>query len=79
MKLGRNEKCHCGSGIKYKKCCLSSDLLNSNIKIEKALEKEKIYLPKTVSINNMVHFVNSSTKDLKYRRPISAKTYINTD
>ncbi|MFW2167769.1 SEC-C metal-binding domain-containing protein [Enterobacter cloacae complex sp.6722794] len=22
MKLGRNEPCHCGSGIKYKKCCL---------------------------------------------------------
>lgn len=21
-KLGRNEPCHCGSGIKYKKCCL---------------------------------------------------------
>lgn len=25
MKLGRNEKCHCGSGLKYKKCCLHSD------------------------------------------------------
>ncbi len=22
MKLGRNDKCHCGSGKKYKKCCL---------------------------------------------------------
>src|SRR5262245_17115512 len=21
-KLGRNETCHCGSGVKYKKCCL---------------------------------------------------------
>ena len=21
-KIGRNEKCHCGSGKKYKKCCL---------------------------------------------------------
>ena len=25
MKLGRNEKCHCGSDIKYKKCCLQKD------------------------------------------------------
>ena len=25
MKIGRNEKCHCGSGNKYKKCCLSKD------------------------------------------------------
>ncbi len=24
-KLGRNEPCHCGSGKKYKKCCLSKD------------------------------------------------------
>jgi len=25
-KLGRNEPCHCGSGKKYKKCCLQKDL-----------------------------------------------------
>ena len=25
MKLARNELCHCGSGKKYKKCCLESD------------------------------------------------------
>lgn len=25
MKIGRNEICHCGSGKKYKKCCLSKD------------------------------------------------------
>lgn len=24
MQLGRNDLCHCGSGKKYKKCCLSS-------------------------------------------------------
>lgn len=24
-KLGRNEQCHCGSGKKYKKCCLERD------------------------------------------------------
>jgi hypothetical protein len=23
--LGRNEPCHCGSGRKYKKCCLEDD------------------------------------------------------
>ena len=32
-KLGRNEPCHCGSGKKYKKCCLDKDYLN----------KEKLY------------------------------------
>ncbi|MDP3640228.1 MAG: SEC-C metal-binding domain-containing protein [Nanoarchaeota archaeon] len=25
-KIGRNEPCPCGSGIKYKKCCLDSDI-----------------------------------------------------
>lgn len=24
--LGRNDPCHCGSGIKYKKCCLDKDV-----------------------------------------------------
>ncbi|WP_407947174.1 SEC-C metal-binding domain-containing protein [Paraburkholderia sacchari] len=23
QKFGRNDPCHCGSGRKYKKCCLS--------------------------------------------------------
>lgn len=26
MQLGRNELCHCGSGKKYKKCCLNATL-----------------------------------------------------
>lgn len=25
MKIGRNSPCHCGSGEKYKKCCLDTD------------------------------------------------------
>lgn len=25
MKIGRNDPCHCGSGTKYKKCCLATD------------------------------------------------------
>src|SRR6185436_5209569 len=25
-KLGRNEKCYCGSGRRYKRCCLRRDL-----------------------------------------------------
>src|SRR5258705_757408 len=25
MKFGRNEPCHCGSGKKYKRCCLTKD------------------------------------------------------
>jgi len=25
MKIGRNKPCHCGSGIKYKRCCMTKD------------------------------------------------------
>ncbi len=27
VKIGRNEPCPCGSGKKYKRCCLTNDLL----------------------------------------------------
>ena len=29
-KISRNSKCPCGSGLKYKKCCLELDKLGSN-------------------------------------------------
>ena len=32
LKLGRNDPCHCGSGNKYKKCCLIKDDQNSKQK-----------------------------------------------
>ncbi len=28
--IGRNAPCHCGSGVKYKKCCLGKDLQASS-------------------------------------------------
>lgn len=27
MKIGRNEPCPCGSGMKYKKCCLLKEVV----------------------------------------------------
>ncbi len=30
MKINRNEKCPCGSGLKYKKCCMSKDEQNKS-------------------------------------------------
>ena len=41
-KLGRNGKCHCGSNIKYKKCCLKNDeLYNNNKEIIMNTEKKR--------------------------------------
>ncbi|MBW1916211.1 MAG: SEC-C domain-containing protein, partial [Deltaproteobacteria bacterium] len=44
MKIGRNDPCPCGSGLKYKRCCLGKDLAGSeNIK-QKYLREHKIRL-----------------------------------
>ena len=41
MNIGRNSKCHCGSGKKYKKCCLLEDSLekSNNTKIEDLIKE----------------------------------------
>lgn len=42
-KTGRNEPCHCGSGKKYKKCCLNSDLAAAKeARHEKEREKQAL-------------------------------------
>lgn len=43
MKIGRNEPCHCGSGKKYKKCCLQNDLEKEET--AKTSEKQKVAEP----------------------------------
>ena len=41
MELGRNDKCYCGSGKKYKKCCLGKDSSgNSVVSVGRDLKKE---------------------------------------
>ena len=37
--LGRNEPCHCGSGKKYKQCCLNKDEAAERAARAKAAEK----------------------------------------
>ncbi len=34
MKVGRNDPCPCGSGKKYKKCCLADQIIQDNIERE---------------------------------------------
>jgi len=38
--LGRNDPCHCGSGRKYKQCCLSKDEDKARAARTKAAAKE---------------------------------------
>jgi len=37
-KLGRNDQCRCGSGKKYKKCCLDKDETESKTKREEEMK-----------------------------------------
>jgi len=41
-KLGRNDPCHCGSGKKYKKCCLAQDEANSVTRIIAAQNESEL-------------------------------------
>ncbi|MGH7454545.1 MAG: YecA family protein, partial [bacterium] len=41
MKLGRNDPCHCGSGKKYKKCCLEKDEAAALARQEQTLEYDE--------------------------------------
>ena len=38
-KVGRNDRCHCGSGKKYKQCCLAKDEAAERALREKAAAK----------------------------------------
>jgi len=50
MKVGRNDPCPCGSGYKYKRCCLGKeDLSSSDIK-ESYLRKHDIRLKEKADI-----------------------------
>ncbi|HET9295427.1 MAG TPA: SEC-C metal-binding domain-containing protein [Candidatus Binatia bacterium] len=40
--VGRNEPCPCGSGVKFKKCCLTSETLtNNSLRSLKYLDRTK--------------------------------------
>jgi len=59
-KLGRNDPCHCGSGKKYKKCCLARDEANSVTRIvgaqdEPALPTVAEYVEHQLEWRNVLH------------------------
>jgi hypothetical protein len=44
---GRNEPCHCGSGRKYKHCCIDKDAARATAARAKAAEETEARTPKT--------------------------------
>jgi len=57
-KIGRNDKCHCGSGKKYKKCCLEKD---ENLKINQVVHNPVIQWLTYEEVNEM------STDEIIYK------------
>jgi methionyl aminopeptidase len=50
MKVGRNDPCPCGSGYKYKRCCLGKDNFSSSDNKESYLKKYNIRLKEKADI-----------------------------
>lgn len=40
MQVGRNDPCHCGSGLKYKKCCLPKEETRRLIRVNQLSQTE---------------------------------------
>lgn len=45
-KIGRNDPCHCGSGKKYKKCCMEKD---KSVEMQAAIDTVNNTLPNTIA------------------------------
>ncbi|MCD8440932.1 YecA family protein [Tenacibaculum finnmarkense] len=65
MKQGRNEICKCGSGIKYKKCCLKKETKSETI-TEIIIEPHSLILEKYLSENR----IDIDTEITNYRKNI---------
>lgn len=56
VKIGRNEKCPCGSGNKYKKCCLGKKAPNKN---------ERFIITKEIYESDFVPYYGSNEKNVE--------------
>src|SRR5688572_24922212 len=67
MNIGRNEPCFCGSGKKFKKCCIEKDSNNindfSNLSFREFLEKKKD-IPNKKKVSAKTFFEQYNTVDL---------------
>jgi hypothetical protein len=61
-KLGRNDKCHCNSGKKYKSCCINLDLTNKQKEIDKL---ENGHEPNTDNMKIVHEFMSLKYNDHK--------------
>lgn len=58
MKVGRNDPCPCGSGIKHKKCCLNEELMQANHPVDMTWRRMRELLDDHPA--QMLRFVNET-------------------
>ena len=62
-KTGRNNPCPCGSGNKYKKCCLSKDLENKAIEEAMAGQQFESLDDAQIFVNHKVQQMNEKPRE----------------
>lgn len=75
--LGRNDLCHCGSGKKYKKCCMEKDLAEKATKVfeDKKNKIKEIYTSTVTKLNEKVDAMMSSNVDYRTREEECKKEF----
>ncbi|WP_037286458.1 YecA family protein [Saccharibacillus sacchari] len=54
MKIGRNDPCFCGSGKKYKKCCIDRDIaFADSVKFAERKKTDPAFTPRSYYINRV--------------------------
>jgi len=72
--MKRNDKCFCGSGNKYKKCCIFRETFKGKLLFDNAVLEEVYYLDVFQDIDEMVVEQSGLTKELvtKYTDKVDA-------
>lgn len=60
MKIGRNDSCPCGSGKKYKYCCLKKDSMTEYDLIKKVIEQEGYNREVSDFISNLYRYMREN-------------------
>lgn len=64
-KPGRNDPCHCGSGVKYKKCCIDKDRKSEAVSQDIKSSNRPLEMARTISkISKIAESKNMSIEDM---------------
>lgn len=82
MKIGRNQECPCGSGFKYKRCCLNGTINEELKKLAKEWQLDKLCIPIEANATEKVpifELLNSSLKERHKRNALLLPDFSNAE